>query len=158
MSIYAWRAWLVRHEPPGRFSEPRLHSVNMPAMWRPDVPRVAYCYCWGSRPERPERHLFPPASGGGFTCGIHATKTPGIALDYITPFSLLGVVELWGRIVSHRYGYRAQFARPVALTSDPALSSEVDHPRLGAIYHIPVLPSVEALGKEFGLEFSLLWH
>ena len=44
---------------------------------------------------------------------------------YVTtgPRAAVGLVALWGRVIEHDYGYRAQFAYPVALL-EPTLESE----------------------------------
>ena len=52
------------------------------------------------------------------TCGIYAHKTREQAVSTARRrlgTVVIGEVELWGRVVEHELGYRAQYARPSAL-------------------------------------------
>jgi len=51
--------------------------------------------------------------------GIHAFKTPQTPGEYLASYSLddptnlvRGTVKLWGRVIEHKHGYRAEFAYP----------------------------------------------
>jgi hypothetical protein len=33
-----------------------------------------------------------------------------------------GVVQLWGRVVQHKHGYRAEYARPLKVLAGPSLT------------------------------------
>jgi len=63
----------------------------------------------------------------GCTCGVYATKTrePLTARPHRSPIS--GEVYLWGTIVEHRCGWRAQFAYPKSFTllRDTSESEEI---------------------------------
>ncbi len=73
-----------------------------------------------------EPHASHPAPGPDCSCGLYAVH-PRLATDVPTrvrawaggtvylPMGVLGVVEAWGRIELHSQGFRAEFARPVAL-------------------------------------------
>ena len=41
------------------------------------------------------------------------------------PRAAVGLVALWGRVIEHEHGYRAQFAYPAAFV-EPTLESERD--------------------------------
>lgn len=52
--------------------------------------------------------------------GIHAWKNMGDLIEYLNPnrypvIHIIGRVALWGKIVEHQFGYRAQFAYPHSL-------------------------------------------
>jgi len=74
---------------------------------------------------------FQGAPDDGDQCGIHANKTMSDLREYIggspgtTPTCLwiyeggcdgvvIGSVALWGVVIIHQHGYRAQYARPLA--------------------------------------------
>lgn len=54
-----------------------------------------------------------------------------------------GRVALWGRVFRHTYGYRAEYARPVALVA-PSGSSRPLLEALARSYHLNLLSSIEA--------------
>lgn len=51
-----------------------------------------------------------PVVGDVETQGVHVWKTRKDADDY-SPIGVLGTVLLWGEIVEHQFGYRAQYAK-----------------------------------------------
>ena len=57
-------------------------------------------------------------------CGVYA-RTHRLPATYVTtgPRAAVGLVAMWGRVIEHERGYRAQFAYPVALI-EPSLESE----------------------------------
>jgi hypothetical protein len=63
------------------------------------------------------RHRAP---GKTCTCGIYAHKDPDRAIEYASEAgrSAWGAVALWGTVVEHHDGYRAEYAYPVRLWSD----------------------------------------
>ena len=100
--LYAYRAWRIRGD--------GLYSFSGWRAWPDDKPKVALCW----------RNFFPVnphhAPGEGCTCGVYAWKEPPTtphSPQGITPS--WGVVELGGIVVVHQYGYRAQYATPVAI-------------------------------------------
>lgn len=96
--VVGWRVWRVVNDP---FIP--LQSTFMSSMWRPGQPMGACCSA------KQLRH------------GIHAYDMRERAEEYwrsetqayfrSTPF-VFGEVNLWGRVVIHENGYRAQFAYP----------------------------------------------
>ena len=100
--IRAWRMWTSPTNPP------LLGSIGIPNLqWPPGVPLQASCL----------RHMMTgsyealhdtPAPGAGCTCGIWALKVPPTG-------GLIGEVALWGRVIEHRIGYRAEYAYPIRL-------------------------------------------
>lgn len=59
-----------------------------------------------------------PAPSAGCSCGIYAHRSREAALQQARrsgPGSIVGEVELWGRVVEHEHGFRAERALPIAL-------------------------------------------
>ena len=65
--------------------------------WRPGRPHTAQCGMALDRHQAPQM---------GCTCGIYATKDP----ESVSCFGIYGEVYLWGTVVEHELGWRAQFA------------------------------------------------
>ena len=107
--LLGWRLWRLPSpgEPVSRYSGPLLMSVVIrQSPWYPGEAKVA---------------PFPPAAGGsGANCGIYAFRTILGALsyadqalsDWVGQPLVLGEVALWGRVVEHEHGFRAQYAYP----------------------------------------------
>lgn len=78
-----------------------------------------------------------PMSGAGVdtynTSGVHAFKYRKDADGYrtVSDERVVGIVKLWGTIVEHETGYRAEFARPVKILS---ASSQEKKTRICARY------------------------
>lgn len=76
-------------------------------------------------------------------CGIYAWKNLADGVRQYTPtWHLWGEVDLWGQVVPHELGYRAQFAEPTCLYEHGATSATAR--RLADIYGVPLLPFPEA--------------
>jgi hypothetical protein len=56
----------------------------------------------------------------GCTCGIYATKSPELT-DWCP--GVYGEVYLWGTVVEHDFGWRAQYAYPKRFVLSPLVSS-----------------------------------
>lgn len=100
------RAWKTYSE--------QLHSVNSSVLWTPGTPLHAKCT---------ETHPEPPPVSS-CSCGIYAAK-PGHpeVFSYINgPHVVVGVVALWGRIIEGEFGYRAEYAYPLALIKSGSLA------------------------------------
>jgi hypothetical protein len=93
--ITGYRAWIVR--------DGMLHSVYWHYTWLPQAVGQAF---------------LSDQSGAGF----HAFKTPEKAyIEYITCSGaedgvVFGEVLLWGKVIEHERGYRAEYARVKCLT------------------------------------------
>jgi hypothetical protein len=113
------------------------------AQLRPVEFGTAFLDAWaaGVTTARCPRGHAPPHPG--CTCGLHAhTDLPARAGS---PWRVLGAVVLWGRVVVHEHGLRAEHARPVALL-DEAGAHRPDLRRAAAGRHgIPLLPRDELL-------------
>lgn len=75
------------------------------------------------------RQVFVDAPVRSCSCGVYAAKTLDAARNVVGSGGVAawGEVWLWGRIIDHEKGYRAQFAYPKALTmyDDPELAALV---------------------------------
>ena len=101
--IVAWRAWALTGHRDG--TELLLRPVAKRARtWRPREVVEASCRTsrWHEAPD--------PAC----TCGLHGTHGLEVLRKTKCP-AVLGRVALWGRVVEHEHGYRAQFAYPQRL-------------------------------------------
>ena len=112
-----------------------------PVPWRPGQDRVAKCFALRGH-EAPARNC---------NCGIAAYYALDEEPELPAPEALWGVIVAWGRIVEHERGFRAQFARPVALL-DAVRAPKRSKPRLRAqagkaaeAHAIPLLPRDELI-------------
>lgn len=139
-------------------------GIGLYEYWPHDKPMRAYCRVMAMTngfpvsPHEPGNPPFPSC-----TCGLWCTKTLSIPLGYLNepdrslPHGLfpgffspgvIGVAGLWGKIVPHNLGYRAEYGRPVALA---VVHDGLPYRELSQRYDIPVYPTVKALGTEFNL-------
>ena len=114
MNLFGYRVW-------GTDAEGYLYSVRAPVRW----PWLAW----------PQDRALSASCARGFlpwgdhrapvfncTCGVYAWREPHKLGPKMSPGApdpygahVLGVVQLWGRIIEHPLGYRAQHGRVVAL-------------------------------------------
>jgi hypothetical protein len=121
--------------PPTPSPEPvsgwRFWDLVVPAVGPPELQSVLYDRnsTWPAlRPSQADcraRRLFrwqfgvPPhlAPDARCTCGIYAVAWPGaLAMSAVPLVSVIGSVSMWGQLVEHQIGYRAEFAYPTRLT------------------------------------------
>jgi hypothetical protein len=105
--ILAHRRWRIYGE--------NLSSLNFKVFIEPGVPQKAACLAvvrYGSHGEKDQR--LSPYSG--CTCGHYAYKRME-SLAHLTPAESCvdGLVALWGKIIEHELGYRAEYAYPHTL-------------------------------------------
>lgn len=101
--IAAWRTWTLTGSRSG--GNLLLRPVaKRSRTWQPLEAAEAAC-----RTSR--RHAAPDLA---CTCGLHGTHSFEILRRTKNP-AVLGRVALWGRVVEHEYGFRAQFAYPQRL-------------------------------------------
>ena len=93
--------------PPRWLSVPR---AARPLPWPSDHNRVARCFAsWDHEAPDPRCR-----------CGYYAYYTLPEEPDLPAPEAVWGAVVAWGRIVECERGFRAQYARPVALLDCPS--------------------------------------
>jgi hypothetical protein len=123
--IYGYRAWRLRGS--------GLYSFSGWRPWPNDEPKAALCWKnftpWGN-------HCAP---GYWCHCGIHAwidiPPKKAYSPQGMTP--VWGIVELSGRAIEHDWGYRAQYARPVAIVYSAGVEGAVSH------YELKVIEALE---------------
>lgn len=89
--IVAWRAWDVREDG-------ELESLGNTTRWPPGQTISGVVEDYGA-------------------CGVHAFKTPQDAAKLAVSYHshVWGEVLLWGNVIEHENGYRAEFAKPLSL-------------------------------------------
>ena len=124
--ILAYRKWKVECGV--------LKSLNNNQAWPKGEPMVGKCV----------NHLNGPevkAPMNGCTCGVYAWKTRE-RIQGCSDALVCGVVALWGKVLEHKLGYRAEFAYPWALLKPKS-------PMPG----FPVMPTGwEKLAEEYGIK------
>lgn len=103
-AISAWRAWTLT----GRLDGGRLRLrpvAGRTHAWPPRKPARATCKL------STRVHRAPVLE---CSCGLHGTHGTDILRRTKSP-SVLGRAALWGRVVEHEHGYRAEFAYPERL-------------------------------------------
>jgi hypothetical protein len=102
--VMAWRAWALTGRRDG--SELLLRPVaGRSRPWRPMEPAEAVC-------KHARLHGAPNVD---CSCGLHATHEVDVLRRTRMP-GVLGRVALWGRVIEHEVGYRAQYGYPQRLT------------------------------------------
>ena len=137
--LVGYREWSIRTEPRGR---PRLFSLFHPTTWPHDKPFSAICLrpvTWPAGPSRPIHEAVPDEA---CQCGIYAFRRPEFeSLNGAAGPKVRGIVLGWGRYVLGTLGWRAQFARLVALLAheeEPEIVGE-----LAERYDVTVVPHLE---------------
>lgn len=131
MSRFGWRWWDTA--PDGS-----LQSVNRD-LWPPNDPMEAICLPAARNDPHPDEK--PPAFD--CRCGIWAFWDPEIASglpyaeSYFRNCKVFGVIEAWGDLVEHDYGFRAEFAIVRAVC--------VLRGRLHAAYEVPRYPNIDKM-------------
>lgn len=104
----------VKVDPP---ANPCATSPSDP--WKPSPEAEAERCVIATDPDHVPLHDQKDPLHGEFGCGIYAYSTIEDAWANLHRISMtrfvLGEVQLWGRVWPHEHGYRAEFAKPVAL-------------------------------------------
>jgi hypothetical protein len=111
--LFGVRSWQLAVDDDGAF---RLHGFYEPARWKKDG-KTTWARC--ELGIQKDRHKAPD---GRCSCGLYALH-PWNAdhCEYIhrpassEALTVVGVVEVWGRVQLHMEGFRAQYARPSAI-------------------------------------------
>lgn len=101
--VHAFRDW--------RITDEGLASPRAGVLW---TSRVLEAEC---RPRTPEEMLQPPhrAPGQDCSCGIRAYFRPSMETSRVDYRGVTGIVTVWGAVMVHTGGLRAEFARIEAL-------------------------------------------
>jgi len=101
--IVAWRGWSLTGRSDG--SKLRIGAVTgRKDTWPPLRATRATC-------KRGRSH---PAPHLGCRCGLYATHNTELLRRTKTP-AVIGTIAMWGRVIEHENGYRAQLAYPQRL-------------------------------------------
>jgi hypothetical protein len=112
--VLGWRAWRLARTDDGL----RIVPTTPRSAWEPRVAIHATCTGAHTReymvynPELAASHRSPEP---GCTCGIHAIKDPARLARSGRSAAVVGRVAMWGRVIEHTKGYRAEFAYPSRL-------------------------------------------
>lgn len=101
--VQGWRTWVVAGSRDGA----EAHLLPIAGTGKP----------WPFRhPVRAEcaRRRFHRVPGIDCTCGIHATTSTGPLRRTRDP-AAIGTVALWGRVLEHEHGFRAEYGYPQRL-------------------------------------------
>jgi hypothetical protein len=132
--IDGWRAWRVRYDD----GEPgALQSIAHGLTWPARRPMRAHClYAWAKRrlpwPGLPKSHGSAPSLE--HSCGLYATATSRQARFWAASAPsesaldqrIIGRVALWGRVLCHSRGWRAELAYPSEFVLPPVLEGGAD--------------------------------
>ena len=148
-----FRVWRIDE----MLTEPRLASPHRFAAWLPGAPLKAECKGeLGPRalanPHQKQPGVAPPVET--CTCGIYAYHDKDEMLEAITSRLVGGVILAWGRLTIHQEGFRAEFARPLALCYPQLFvrSMAGSVTRVADVYRLPVLDAshIAVFAAEFG--------
>jgi hypothetical protein len=139
--ISAFRLWIAE-------ADGRLHSLNDRSAWDPGEWTVAQCPI--------ERH---PAPHEGCSCGLYAAKERSYVLHLARRFlpgaaaTVVGRVELSGKVIEHDFGYRAERARVAEVFTVEGAADWAE--AVAARYRVPVGERIPAaamapLSRAFG--------
>jgi preprotein translocase subunit YajC len=109
--VIAWRVW--------QLTEGGIGSLNS-QVWLPGKPLAARCTAPGPGGPplraRSRRHGAAEVPAFECTCGVYAARNSSWLrrMEY-DRYGIHGEVYLWGRVVEHESGWRAQFAYPKSL-------------------------------------------
>jgi hypothetical protein len=98
--VEGWRAWRLALDRRGVSLVPNGRGRPWPKQ------KAADAGCW--------RHRSHDAPVAACTCGLYATNDRTL-LDRARSPSVVGTVALWGRVIQHSLGWRAEFAYPQRL-------------------------------------------
>ncbi len=101
--VAAWRAWRLRRD--GEAGQLRLQPAFRGSPWEPLQPVRAAC-ARRRRHEAPKRRC---------TCGLYGFNDGSEVGIGGTRLAVVGQVSMWGRVVEHDLGYRAEFAYPARM-------------------------------------------
>lgn len=133
--LHGYRYWRVEWE----HGQPVLRSLYRATVWPSQTPLQATCETKPDRLSALVRRILHRESALhvaptlGCECGIYGFARFERAEQLeISPqcqrgifgehWQVAGVVMLWGRVVQHERGYRAEYARPVKLLAVPGLA------------------------------------
>jgi hypothetical protein len=160
MSIFVWRIWHLTS------NEWLIGSYE--TLWIPGEVKQAKCGgIFMSELVKIFRqinnlHEVNDAPNVDCTCGIYGIRN-NVNVTVHAKDMVIGIAEIWGKIIEAEFGYRAQYAKMRALIDTPTVPDElygeptlpsIDYvrPNLWGIaqnYQVPLLSSMEYARREF---------
>ncbi|HZM00388.1 MAG TPA: hypothetical protein VFD43_09065 [Planctomycetota bacterium] len=153
-----YRAWALK--------DGLLQSTGSGAQrWEPGEPLVAVCRARPSDPTvwqspsglvlansaRASAHPGIPAPWRACTCGLYAIRRLE-DLPKVTPAGgIVGQLALWGHVIEHHLGYRAQYAYPVRLWAPATDAAGPAAPRP------PGFPRGLSVGEALAARYGVPW-
>ncbi len=142
--LTAWRFWVwYRGRLNGLFLPGMLNGPRKWPVWPREGPITAMCIV--------KKHRIP-LPVWSCTCGVHASTVKGlnyglemIRNELVGDRILFGQVALWGNVITHRHGFRAQYARPLRIFAEMA------HGGIGSLDPVSTR-TAKALQANYGLE------
>lgn len=113
-----------------------LYSANVLSRWPARKAKRARCSVGGVQHFDPESGALLAAPRSQCSCGIYAYKPS--TFDEYGNLPVGGKVALWGHIIEHESGYRAEFGYPIELVAQDERTAA----RLRFLYGVPT--TVEA--------------
>ncbi len=162
--VLGYRSWTVRIHPSG---EPRLCSPYRRTVWAPGTPEQAHCSSRIVATAVGFRQIGPPdgphtAPGDGCTCGVHAWRLEDAALADAAGAkglrAVTGDVALWGVVLRHERGWRAERAYPSALRVHAATTDGlcfVFSWEAGELRAVPAEELAPALAETYGVPVTI---
>lgn len=123
--LIGYRAWVYNFIGPQYDLCPISMSTSYAASYVQQTKMIATCYRTGIY--APFGSSWPPcpiSPGNDCSCGIYAVKSFRLVFDYVVehPWYVFGKVALWGKVIEHEKGYRAEFAYPLGFYEDIGIS------------------------------------
>lgn len=131
--VIGYRSWRIVQDP---FNVPNALTPRFRGSvpWRP-----------GTNTARCQKDLSHEAPVSDCMCGLYAYHDAGLTgADYVNGNVLVGAVVGWGAMEVYADGWRAEYARIVALAN--TVHSERTIREVAALYDVPVLPVAVAVG------------
>lgn len=133
--VIGWRTWRLD-------SEGRLRSWGSDDLWKPGEPLRARCR--RRRSGHALRRCTCPqetAPARRCDCGIYAAQSIEQARKYLGGNGVIGRVALWGTVIEHEDGHRAEYAYPAALYVEPDCPRQ--YQRALEAFGVPVLSAAD---------------
>jgi hypothetical protein len=138
--VVGWRAWAFSSPAADR----QLLSLNAGVPWPIRRRAAAVCLRHGS-----DAHIAPVF---GCTCGLYATRDRSEQFPGLGRNGVVGEVALWGRIVRHERGYRAEYAYPTRILVPFDFHAQVLEPDGRRLRSIEAAEAAEMIADLYGIE------
>lgn len=144
---------------------PRLRSLSQESFWPAREPLTAVCYLLPSRLDRRwadfEPHLAPRPD---CHCGVYAARNESDVHEllrarrhrwyYAAPVrvEVTGEVALWGKLIEHEQGYRAELAYPRRLIVPTSFCGYLEEPGARTVRRVFAEEAAGLIAEAYGIE------